>query len=259
MAKRLHPKIQALRDSVGHMPMMYPIRKQQSVSTYSKLTPAVSEDENERLIKQYFCLFGVPDDYRTQPEKGAFKKSIEERGPNSSAPGKIIVLNQHRAHMPVCVPKVIREDEIGLYAEYEPDEGIAHCDELIIQIRKKTINNGSYGFNYVWDKMEYDEKNDVIRMYECSLEELSPVTFGSQRDTFVVRRKGGLLEDDHLEYETEEILKQIPRKFHMQIRSLLARHISLAEGQPIEQKRKSLKQSKPKQRGIDYNYLLKNI
>lgn len=264
MAKKLHPRIQALRNSIGHLPIHRFIQNRKTSSdTIKKYSPKIQKRENadEREVEQYFCIWGVKDDYGTMPMKGCFKKSINERGPSSEAPGKIVVLDGHRQSAPVCNPSELKEDDIGLYGRYSPDK-IPRCDDLLVQIRSGTINNGSYGFNYVWDMMEYDEKEDCIRMYECILEEVSPCVFGSQRETFVIRNQNGIYipSDEELCNDTESLIKKLPRQYHLEIRSLLNRHISLALNQPIEEIQKSLnKRSKPKQGEIDLGYLTKNL
>lgn len=256
----LHQKIQELRNSVGHEPIhyFYPSRAAIEKKPMEVRLAHVSE-ENPRLIKQYFCIFGVADDRGTVPMKGSFKKSIEERGPNSKSTYKITVLNQHDQREPLCLPSVLREDEIGLYAEYTPDEGIQANDNLVLRVKRGTINNGSYGFHYVWDKMEYDEKKDVIYMYEQELFEVSPVTIGSQQGTFVVRAANGLMIDEFLEEDTENIIKQVPRKHQLELRTVINRHISLAKSQPLEETRKALDEDKPKQVGLDLDYIVSKL
>lgn len=263
MAKSLHPKIQALRNSVGHLAIHRFIPSRKTSKEYvSKSNPKMSkrEESNVDEIEQYFAVWGVKDDYGTMPMKGCFKKSIKERGPSSDAPGKIIVLDQHRQHMPVSLPSEIKEDDIGLYGRYTPDP-IPRNEDLKVQIRSGTINNGSYGFNYVWDMMEYDEKTDCIRMYECILEELSPCTFGSQRETFVIRNQNGIYIPSDLELveDTESMIKKLPRQFHLEVRSLLNRHISLALQQPVEEIQKPLKKRKPRKQMLDLSYITDNI
>lgn len=264
MAKNLHPKILELRKKVGYQPIyeFLPNRKKYDAIPVATRMPEVSakeEAEKPRLIKQYFCIWGVPDDYGTRPIKGCFTKSLNERGPSTSATNKIVVLNQHSQKEPLCIPNILKEDEIGLYGEYEPDEGIVSNDELIIRVRKKTINQGSYGFNFVWPKMEWNEKDECIDMFECELFEVSPVTLGSQGGTFVVRNKNGKLEDSFLEEDTESLIRQIPRKLQLEARSIIQRHKSLSKLQPDEQGKKPLKKRKPKQRGIDYNSISENL
>lgn len=253
----LHPKIQALRNSIGHKPIHYFTAKSSTEKGLTVATRAPKyESGGERLIKQYFCIFGIPDDYGTVPVKGCFAKSLEERGPNTNATAKIVVLNQHDQKDPMCLPNVLKEDETGLYGEYEPDP-VPSGDRLVTQIRRGTINNGSYGFNYVWDKMEYQDETGLILMKECNLYEVSPVTLGSQKETFVVRSSDGQFIDEHLEEETEDMIKMLPRKHHLEIRSLINRHITLANMQPIE--KVTVEKQAAAVKGIDYNYLLNNL
>jgi len=260
MAKTLHPKILALRNKLGHIPLheFKPNRKKYGSVNIEYRMPKI-EEENPRLIKQYFCIWCVPDDYGTRPVKGCFTKSLNERGPNTSATNKIIVLNQHIQREPLCIPRLLKEDEIGLYGEYIPDEGIVSNDELVIRVKNGTINQGSYGFNYVWDKMEWNEKDQCIDMFECELHEVSPVTLGSQGGTFVVRNKNtGRMEDQFLEDDTESLIRQVPRKLQLELRQLITRHISLAQMQPVK-KSKTTAKGKPEQRGIDVETILEHL
>lgn len=255
----LHPKIQALRAKVERRQTHVYVPQSAKFNALPIEQRAAKVGEDGRLIKQYFCIFGIPDDYGTVPIKGCFAKSIEERGPNSNANSKIKVLNQHNPLKPLCNPSVLKEDNIGLYGEYTPDEGIVENDDLVIRVKKGTIDNGSYGFDYVWDKMEYDEKNDLILMYETVLQEVSPVTFGSQRETFVVRSRDGKYYDEFLVDDTEEFLNQIPRNLRLTAKSLIDRHIALGRLQPDEEAQTPLNESKPKRASINYDYLINNL
>lgn len=256
----LHPKIQALRNSIGHKPIhyFYPTRK--SYDSIPEEQRAVKTDStDDRIIKQYFCIFGIPDDYGTIPIKGCFSKSLQERGPESNAKGyRITVLNQHCQSDPLCLPTILKEDKIGLYGEYRPDEGIPSNDTLVIRVKNGTINQGSYGFNYIWEKMEYDDATDMILMKEVNLFEVSPVTIGSQKETYIKRSANGEMADEFLAEETEDIIKQIPRKLQLELRTIIDRHISLAKLQPLEQRQKALEDGKPQQEDL-YDYLLKNL
>lgn len=258
--KTLHPKIQELRNSVGYSPIREFFPNMEKYNAIPMEIRGIKTSEDERLIKQYFAIWGVPDSHGTMPMKGCFSKSLNERGPAANVPNKIVVLNQHNQRSPLCIPSILKEDEVGLYGEYTPDEGIDENDDLVIRVKKGTINNGSYGFLHVWDKMEYDEKTDTIRMYEVDLLEVSPVTFGSQNSTYVVRNRFGIPEDAFLEDDTESLIRQIPRKYHLELRSLIARHTSLAKMQPAESNQRSLDNGKPKQRkSIDYTFLNQNF
>lgn len=177
----MHKKIQQLRSKIDLQGQLQPF-----VAIRAMANPVTTED---RLIKQYFCIFGIPDSYGTVPVKGCFNRSLGLRGPDSSSEQKIVVLNQHDPRDPLCVPIVLREDELGLYGEYEPDV-MPSGDRLLTQIRSKTINQGSYGFDYIWEEMEYMENTGLILMHDVDLYEVSPVTYASQKETFVLRNKG---------------------------------------------------------------------
>ena len=254
--KLLHPKILQLRNNVGASPIKFAHRQ-------TKLMQPVMDDEagetDERLLKQYFCIWGIPDDYGTVPIKGCFSKSINERGPSSKSTFKIPALYMHNQRDTVGLPIVLIEDEIGLYAEVPCLEGVQVADELVIRHNAGVTNNGSYGFDYIWDKMEYDDANDVILMKECELFEISFVTIGAQTETYGVRNADGVFSDDSLESDTEKLIKKIARKEHLELRSIINRHITLAKSKPIETRQRSLEESKPKQEGVDYNYLIKNL
>lgn len=250
MKKILHPKILELQKRVGSTPILYSSKMGQTKQPES-IRASNSDSSNGRLLKQYFCIFGVPDDYGTVPVKGCFSKSLKDRGPSSNAAYKITALWQHDQREPLAIPSVLIEDEIGLYGEVSPDEGVPTCDRAVIQVRSGTVNNGSYGFNYVWDKMDYNEELGVILMKECELFEVSFVTIGSQKDTFGIRSAQGEYVDEFLKEETDDFIKSLPRKNQLELRTLISRHISLAKNQPIE----LLEEAKP----IDYNYLINNF
>jgi len=207
-----------------------------------------NNETDTRTIKAYYCMFGQVDDRGTQFLKGAFKRSIEERGPKSNAKYKITVLWQHDVRDPIGMPTILEEHDEGLYAEFEPDD-VPNGERALKQIRSGTINNFSFGFKPMWDKMEYDSDKDAIIIMEAELLELSPVTMGSNMNTHSVR--GATEETDvFLFEETEDFIRSIPRKQQLELRQLIDRHRSDACTKPTS----------PNQAGsIDYKYLLNNL
>lgn len=253
--RQLHPKIQALRKSVGSTPIL---RAHVVNKLVEPETVRYTKKDDGRTLKQYFAIWGIPDDYGTVPIKGCFSKSLQDRGPASKATYKIVALYMHNLCDSVGLPSVLVEDEIGLYGEVPALEGVQVADELVIRHNKGVCNNGSYGFNYVWDKMEYDDKTDKILVYETDLNEISFVTIGSQKETYGVRSSTGEYTDEFLSDETEDLIRLLPRKYHLELRSLIDRHITLAKLQPLEQRQKALEDGKPQQEDL-YDYLLKNL
>lgn len=253
----LHPKIEEFRRSLDSSPIRRsnPIPQPSTIS----LTKRDPSDYEKRVLRQYFCVWGIKDDYGTKPVRGCFSKSIKERGPKSNSTYKIIALYMHNQGNSVGLPTILEEDEIGLFAEVPIMDGIQVCDELVIRHQRKACNNGSYGFNYVWDKMEYDDTDESIVMKESDLYEISFVTIGSQKGTYGIRNSDGIYTDEYLLDDTEDLIKRLPRKDHLELRSLIDRHITLAKLQPLETRQQALETTKPKQGGIDYNYLIKNL
>jgi len=198
--------------------------------------------------KAYFCIWGVRDTYGTSFMKGCFSKSIRERGPESSANQKIAFCWQHDVKDPIGRFLVLREDDMGLYGEWEFDdvECVPSAKRAKAQIGSGTINGYSFGFEYLWDKMEYDEPTDTIVIKEAELYEGSPVTFASIKETKTVRSMDDLeSEKSFLDDDTAEFIKGIPRSKQLELRQLIARHISLAKVKPDELRHNPLKLNEP--------------
>lgn len=201
----------------------------------------VSASETDRTIKGYLCVWGVVDTYGTLFVRGCFAKSIQERGPASSSKQKIAHLWQHNACDPTGMFTVLKEDDYGLYFEATLDE-VPSGDRELTQVRSGTINQFSVGFNYVWDKVEYDEKLDAIVIMECILMEGSAVTFGSNAETYAMRSAEDLeVSKAALIEETDFAMKGLPFAKQLELRQLINKHITLhtikPEAAPAQAKR----------------------
>jgi hypothetical protein len=84
------------------------------------------------------------------------------------------------------------------------------------------------------------------------------VTFGSCSETYVKRNSDGKFIDEFLIEETEDLIKQLPRQFHLELRNLIDRHITLAKSQPLEIRQKALDDFKPQHESLE-EFLLKNL
>lgn len=257
----LHPKIQELKTRVGAMPILRAnryVRESVPVLETRRTKSAPTGIDTDRVIRQYHCIFGLPDDYGTMPIRGAFKKSIKERGPGSEGRYKIPTLYCHDQKDSIGLPYTLEEDEIGLYSETEVLRGVQVAEETLIRHRAGVINNGSYGFHYIWDKMEYDEDEDVIVMKECELLEVSVLPIGSQMETYGVRSPQGIYMDETLPEDSESLIKRLPREHQLAIRSLIERHISLAKNKPLEQTTLEKRKTRNVEQ-VNYNFLIKNF
>jgi|SRR5581483_4333216 len=252
----LHPKIKALKQRSA--PVTFSTL---SVRADGKLTDNKMSVE-ERTVKGYLIVWGVVDCYGTMFMKGCCAKSINDRGPQSNSKYKITFLWQHRQDDPIGQFTVLKEDDYGLYFEAVVDdpEEVPTAKRALNQIKSGTINQFSAGFDYVWDKMEYDQSTDSILLKEIDLYEGSAVTIGANTETYAIRSAQDLSQaKEDLHDETEDFIRSIPRKQQLELRQLIARHISLAKVEPDELRQKTLDNSEPMKDGIDYKYLLNNF
>lgn len=84
-----------------------------------------------------------------------FLKEYQDRGPESSANDKIIMLWMHNMNEPIGRITVLNEDEKGLYFEAIIDE-VPRGEQAIKQLESGTLNQFSIGYQYVWENCEYD-------------------------------------------------------------------------------------------------------
>jgi HK97 family phage prohead protease len=132
----------------------------------------------DRVIKGYPIVWNERNDYGEVVLKGATLNSLNARGVNAGK-NPIVVLNQHRNSEILCRPSVLQEDEYGLYFEGTVIEGTRYADEALAQIRQGVLRQMSYGFGYIWDRVEYDDVTDSFILKEIKLWEISVVTFSS--------------------------------------------------------------------------------
>ena len=229
--KTLHPKIVELQKRFkGVLPQFTPV-DQLGLQTRASFALPPAEDETDH----YVALFGVPDTYGTVAVKGCFAKSINERGPNSKANEKIIHLWMHDRHEPLGQLTAMEEDAIGLKVRVKWDINAGGMPFRIYnQTKSGTVRQNSYGFEYVWDKMEYDEEEDVVLMYEAALFETSSISIlASNPEAKTFRSKEELQSGfQELDEMAEEFVSNIPFKYRMEFRQLMTRYKSLLDIQP---------------------------
>lgn len=167
---------------------------------------------SDRLIKGYAIVWGSKNDYNEIVVKGATLNSINARGVNGTGKNKIVVLNQHRQSEPIAIITKLEEDDYGLYFEAEVTEGVSYADEALINIRAKVLSQLSYGFNYIWDKVDYDASQDAYILREIKLYEISVVTFSSDENAQLRSFKG---------YQDSQILNDLTPESIRSLKRLL--------------------------------------
>jgi len=225
-----------------------------SVNEFGELKERSSKLD-DRIVEGYAVIWRKANDCGEKFIKGAFTKSIRERGPGSGANYEIKFLYQHNQGDALSLFDELKEDEIGLYFRTKPLDDVPSADRVLKQLRSGTLNNFSQGFDFVWDMMEYDESDDTVVVKEAKLFEISVVGIPADMNTFAIRSKENieLLHDD-----TEDFIMGLPRAKQLEAREIFARHKTLLNIGPDEQRKKTL-DVKPDEIGIDYNYLLNNL
>lgn len=168
---------------------------------------------NDRLIKGYAIVWGSKNDYNEIVTKGATLNSLQARGVEGSGKNQIVILNQHRQTEVIAKPTVLKEDDYGLYFEAEIIEGTRAADEALAQIRQGVLRQLSYGFNYVWDKVEWDDAAEAYILREIKLFEISVVTFSSDENAQLRSFK---------QYQQSEMLKEFTPGQIENLRGLLS-------------------------------------
>lgn len=247
----LHKKIQELK--LRAAPINYS-------STLVDANGTLKERESlldQRIVEGYGCIWGSINLHNERFFKGCFARSIQENGPDSEAAYKIKLRDEHgRA---VALFEKLEEDEIGLYFRSKPLDAVSWADDMLTQLRSKTINNFSNGFNYIFENnsIKWNDNDETIDVFKARLFEISATAIPSDMDTFAIRS----LEDaDELFEITEDFIKSLPRKNQLEARRLFARHKSLTDPEALEETLKALKDKRPiEQRGINYDYLINNL
>lgn len=194
----------------------------------------VELDNDSRTISGYAAVFNNVDRAKDMLIKGCFAKSIRERGPESAANDKILLLWQHDSREPVGRITKLEEHDRGLYFEAVIDD-IELGDRVLKQLESGTVNQFSIGFTYVWDQCEWDKNGEVFIVKEVKLYEISVVTFGCNPETEYL----GLKSSDEYDREYGTLMREIAdfssrmpvRKQH-QLQEIITKAVSLANGRP---------------------------
>lgn len=124
----------------------------------------------EGRFSGYASLFGVTDLSRDRVERGAFARSLHQKGPAG-----IRMLFQHDPAEPIGRWTAIREDERGLFVEGVLASGVQKAREVLELMRAGAIDGLSIGFRTV--RAVPEARSRVRRILEADLWEISIVTF----------------------------------------------------------------------------------
>ena len=184
-----------------------------------------------RTISGYAAIFNNKDKVNDILVKGCFAKSINDRGPESNANDKIIMLWQHDMKEPIGKISVLREDDKGLYFEAVIDD-VERGNQALKQLESGTLNQFSIGYSYVREKCEYDPNLDAYIVKEVVLYEISVVSIGCNGETEYLGLKSMDDPYEELGKEIDEACKGLPIRKKEEIQTLVRKALSLGQFKP---------------------------
>lgn len=135
---------------------------------YKELPLQIKRDSmtEDGKFEGYASMFGVVDLGDDVVQRGAFVKSLAERG--------VKLLWQHDMHQPIGVWEEVREDEKGLFVKGRILQEVQKGKEALALMRAGAIDSMSIGFRTVHSEWLDD---GVRKLIELELFEISLVTF----------------------------------------------------------------------------------
>ena len=206
-------------------------------------TKELNLNGESRTISGYAAIFGNVDKVRDVLVKGCFAKSIQDRGPESTANDKIIMLWQHDRKEPIGKITVLKEDDRGLYFEAVIDD-VERGNQTLKQLESGTLNQFSIGYSYVWDNCEYDSESDVLIVKEVILYEISVVSIGCNAETEYLGLKSEENPYNELKAEIESVCKGLSISKKEEVQTIISKALSLVNfkpEKPLEEKQADIK------------------
>tara|TARA_R100000951_G_C2653560_1_gene185290 strand:- start:9219 stop:10286 length:1068 start_codon:yes stop_codon:yes gene_type:complete len=159
-----------------------------SVKTHN--TTIKDMDLGKREVAIYLSTFGVIDSDNDMIVRGAFEKSIKERGVGTTSNRQIAYLRYHDWQHQIGKFMSIQEDEKGLFAIGKLGTSTKGEDALR-DYEDGIITEHSIGFQYMEDGVSWVDDESVkgdgyYKISEVKLFEGSAVTFGANEYTEVV-------------------------------------------------------------------------
>jgi uncharacterized protein len=141
-------------------------------------------DSKSGIVTGYFSAFGMVDSDGDIIMPGAFKRSIQDWGPEGK--GRIKHLLNHNPSQPLGKPLVVKEDVYGLY--YESKIGSHQLGkDFIKMVESGLISEHSIGFKTLREQ----KGSDANEIYDVMLFEGSSLTaWGANENTPLIGMKG---------------------------------------------------------------------
>jgi len=132
------------------------------------------------------------DEYTESFEKGAFAKTITDRG----KPVPLLVHHNHRS-LGIGRATKLTETDAGLEAEFHLTEGVQQADEVLALVADEAISGLSIGFEPVQQKVTAGpsrtppSNRDLVTRTEVNLREVSVCNFPAYVDAGVTGVRAG--------------------------------------------------------------------
>jgi len=164
-------------------------------------------DSKEGIVMGYAASFNTLDSDGDIILPGAFKKTIQEQGPESKQP-RIKHLLNHEIEDPIGKLIVLKEDSKGLY--YESKVGSNEVgQDFIKMVESELITEHSIGFSTIKRTVtnpDADWKDQTTQIHEVKLWEVSSLTaWGANQYTPLI----GLKTLQNVEDRIEKLLKAL--------------------------------------------------
>ena len=147
-------------------------------------------DLQAREVAMYVSDFDSIDSDNDMILRGAFSKSLAERGPQSMSNRQIAFLRHHDWQKQIGLPVKMEEDDKGLFVVAKLGNSTDGKDALE-DYKDGIIREHSIGFKYLHDNINWREDSKMeeggyFEVAELALWEFSAVTFGANQYTGVV-------------------------------------------------------------------------
>jgi len=211
-------------------------------------------DRKNRIITGYLTAFGNKDHDGDIAEKGAFEKTIAERGPKGR--NEIFFLNQHNWAQPHGKFAELFEDSKGLAFVSNKMPNTTFSNDAVELYAEGIVKEHSYGYNVLREK--YDKEAGANILQEIKLYEGSNVTLGANPDTPFTGFKA--LTFDQVKDRTKSIMKML-RNGTLTDDTFLLLEIALKELQTVsyELGRKELITPEPEESTLEPMTLIEHI
>jgi HK97 family phage prohead protease len=169
----------------------------------------LATSDGEGTFAGYASLFDRVDLGRDRVVRGAFRRSLAERGTSG-----VRMLWQHDPNEPIGVWQLIEEDHKGLFVRGRLSTTVNRAREALALMRQGALDGLSIGFRTARSRI--DPKSGVRELTEIDLWEISLVTFPMLPEARVARVKTAeLASSDVDQSRLADLLRQGARRLRL--------------------------------------------